>query len=222
MHVALIPDGNRRWARKHNLSLEEAYKKGIEHFGDFLKWSHEFGVNEVTVWAMSYDNYVKRSKEEISTLLKLFKYFYDYVSKKKDELYQQYPVLKSTQIRFIGKWDLLPWEYQEIIKYVHRETHGDFKINFLLIYSGRIEILEAAKKLPENATEQDLIDNLMLKDFPDLVIRTGGHIRTSGFLPIQSEYSEWYFVEELWPDFSKEKYMEILEDFKKRERKFGK
>ncbi|NPA22343.1 MAG: di-trans,poly-cis-decaprenylcistransferase [Candidatus Micrarchaeota archaeon] len=210
MHVAFIPDGNRRWAKKNNVSLQEAYLKGTEKLKDVLQWSKDLGVKEVTVWAMSYDNYKKRSPEEISLLFQIMKNYRQWLGE-----------IKNVKVEFVGKLDELPQDILEMIEEVKEKgKEGEYKINVLFLYNGRWEILEVAKKGPK--TEEELYQALLLKSFPDIVIRTGGQVRTSGFLPIQTEYSEWFFLEKLWPDFSFEDYKKILEDFQKRQRNFGK
>ncbi len=225
MHVAIIPDGNRRWARKNNLSLEDGYEKGILKFAEFIKWSIELGVNEVTAWGMSYDNYKNRSIEVWNSIKRiLLKYYEKY---KDEDVFQKYPEIKDINLKLYGFFDDLNEEDREKIELINSKLNGNkYKINILILYNGRIEMLYVINKLiKSNMTEvtlEQLYNNLLVNSFPDIVIRTGGHIRTSGFMPIQTEYSEWFFLDKLWPEFTKEDYEGILEQFKRRERNFGK
>jgi undecaprenyl diphosphate synthase len=221
MHVAFIPDGNRRWAKKNNINLRDAYKKGIELFSKVLQWSKELGVNEVSIWAISYDNYFNRPKEEIDTLFSLFEEYYQTYKDKTEEIIKKYPEIENTRIYIGGYIEVLEEKYRKYAEEINNRIVKDekYRVNFLVIYNGRIEIIKALEKMKNGFS---LEDSLMLNRYPDIIIRTGGRVRTSGFLPIQSEYSEWYFLEKLWPEFDKEDYIKILEDFQTRQRNFGK
>jgi undecaprenyl diphosphate synthase len=221
MHVAFIPDGNRRWAKKNNVNLRDAYKKGIEHFSKVLQWSKELGVNEVSIWAISYDNYFNRPKEEIDILFSLFEEYYQTYKDKTEEIIKKYPEIENTRIYIGGYIEVLEEKYRKYAEEINNRIVKDekYRVNFLVIYNGRIEIIKALEKMKNGFS---LEDSLMLNRYPDIIIRTGGRVRTSGFLPIQSEYSEWYFLEKLWPEFDKEDYIKVLEDFQTRQRNFGK
>lgn len=224
MHVGIIPDGNRRWAKKNNLSIEEGYEKGILKFAEFVKWSIELGINEITAWGMSYDNYKNRSPEVWNSIKNVLLRYYE---KYKDEnLFEKYPELKDVNLKLYGFFDELNDEDKEKIDLINKQLNGNkYKVNILVLYNGRVEILNLVNKLinqKNHATMDDIYEHLLIKSSPDLVIRTGGHVRTSGFMPIQTEYSEWFFLDKLWPEFTKEDYVKVLEEFKTRVRNFGK
>lgn len=225
MHVAVIPDGNRRWAKKNNKSLEEGYEAGILKFAEFIKWSIELNVQEITGWGMSYDNYKNRGIEVWESIKNVIMRYYEKYKDKKDELFSKYPELNDVNLKIYGCFDELDEEQLSKIELINSQLNGTkYKVNILILYNGRIEILNIIKKL-KNSQEvslDDINNNLLIKSSPDIVIRTGGHIRTSGFMPIQTEYSEWFFLDKLWPDFTKEDYISILNNFKMRKRNFGK
>ncbi|MEM1893538.1 MAG: polyprenyl diphosphate synthase [Candidatus Anstonellales archaeon] len=224
MHVAVIPDGNRRWARSRGLSLEEGYEAGIKKFAEFVKWSIELGITEITGWGMSYDNYRNRDREVLDSIKRIVNKYYEETKNRKDEIMTTYPILKDINLKVYGYFEELTDEEREYIELLNNQLNGEkYKVNILLFYNGRIEILSAVRKLvnSEKIDLDSLEKNLMLKSKPDIIIRTGGRIRTSGFLPIQSEYSEWFFLEKLWPDFTREDYIKILNEFQTRERNFG-
>lgn len=224
MHVAVIPDGNRRWARNRGLSLEEGYEAGIKKFAEFVKWSIELGVNEVTGWGMSYDNYRNRDREVLESIKRVINRYYEQNKDRKDELFRTFPELKDINLKVYGYFDELTDEERSYIDLINQQLNGGkYKVNILLLYNGRIEILNAVRKLAgsDRIDMNTLEDNLILKSKPDIIIRTGGRIRTSGFLPIQSEYSEWFFLDKLWPEFTRDDYLSILQEFRTRERNFG-
>lgn len=224
MHVGIIPDGNRRWAKKNNLSIEQGYEKGILKFAEFVKWSIELGINEITAWGMSYDNYKNRSPEVWNSIKNvLLKYYEKY---KDENLFEKYPDLRDVNLKLYGFFDELNDEDKEKIDLINKQLNGNkYKVNILVLYNGRVEILNLVNKLinqKSHVTMDDIYEHLLIKSSPDLVIRTGGHVRTSGFMPIQTEYSEWFFLDKLWPEFTKEDYVKVLEEFKTRVRNFGK
>ncbi|MEM4192123.1 MAG: undecaprenyl diphosphate synthase family protein, partial [Candidatus Anstonellales archaeon] len=150
--------------------------------------------------------------------------YYEENKNRKDEIMTTYPILKDINLKVYGYFEELTDEEREYIELINNQLNGEkYKVNILLFYNGRIEILSAVRKLvnSEKIDLDSLEKNLMLKSKPDIIIRTGGRIRTSGFLPIQSEYSEWFFLEKLWPDFTREDYIKILNEFQTRERNFG-
>ncbi len=225
-HIAIIPDGNRRWAKKHKKSLLEAYEKGIRKLGDVAKWAHEANVKTLTLWGFSTENF-KRSKEEKEILWHLFeKFLKEGINKYYKE---QRKGFKEVKINFLGRLHFFPESIQKLMKDVMRLTKNNkpYTVNFLMAYGGRAEIVDAVNKIVEKRIKN--VDEAIFSSFlytkgqkdPDLIIRTGGEKRLSGLLPWQSVYSELYFCEKLWPEFTKKDFKDAIEDYKRRKRKFG-
>ncbi|MFN7991621.1 MAG: polyprenyl diphosphate synthase [Candidatus Micrarchaeia archaeon] len=222
-HIAIIPDGNRRWALKKGISRQEGYAIGIRKIGDVLKWCKEHDIRMLTMWGFSTDNF-NRDKEEIGGLFELFKEnlrkAIDSDDRNKSDL----------RVRFFGRIGLFPREIQEMIRKAEQVSSGDrpYQLNLLLSYGGREEIVDAVngiiaegiKKVDEGLISSHLYTK-GLPD-PDLIIRTSGEQRLSGLMPWQSCYSEFYFCRKLWPDFSKKDFEAALDDYEKRKRRFGK
>lgn len=220
-HVAIILDGNRRYAKKHVLKPWAGHEKGSKIVESLFDWCDELGIKELTLYAFSYENF-KRNKTEVDFLMKLFKKQMETLEK--DERIEK----KRIKVIFIGRLNLFPEEMQDIMKRIENKTknNDNFKINFAMGYGGRIEIVDAVNKIiKKNIKEVDedtITENLYLSSEPDLVIRTGGEKRVSNFLIWQSYYSEWYFTDKLWPEFTKEDLIKAIEEFGKRERRVGK
>jgi len=222
--IGLIPDGNRRWARKHNIQFFEAYKLGVKKVVDFSEWCSSFGVKHLAVWALSTENIKNRTRRE---LLDLFTLYYN-VANDRDIINR----LHNNKTRFIvvGHKDLLPKRLVEALNNVERETkrYKDRFLYMMLGYGGRDDILFAVKnmikdkinKINEHSFRRYLISSV-LPDI-DLIIRTSGEKRLSGFIPWQGGYSELYFSNKLWPDFSKSDLEKALIDYSERDRRFGK
>lgn len=226
-HVAVIPDGNRRWARKEGVSLLEGYKKGIERLENLLKWCRDCNVKVLTLWGFSTEN-IGRDKKEIKSLFSLFGVKLD-EALKSDEYHK-----KKVRVRFLGKRDMFPKGIRQRIEKLEHATknYNSFSLNIMLGYGGREEIVNAVSSIVEDARKgkirsvnERLIPNYLytgsLPD-PDLVIRTSGEQRLSGFLPWQSAYSELYFSKKLWPDFSRADFKKAVDAYSRRERRFGK
>lgn len=213
--VGIIPDGNRRYAKKHNISFFEAYKKGVEKAELALRFlKEETKVKYVYFYTLSLENLKRRSKTEISLLFKLLK-------RKLLEFLEKKP---EAEFRFGGELDLLPRELVELMKRVERESEGNWpKVGLLVGYSGIQEVLRAARLAKDPSSYEDLRRFFYLPDFPDvdLVVRTSGEERLSGFLPLQSAYAEFVFYPKLWPEMEVEDFRAVLEEFSRRERRFG-
>lgn len=222
-HIAIIPDGNRRWAKLHGLSKQEAYAKGIEHIWDVSKWCKEADIHMLTMWGFSLENF-RRDEVEIGQLFELFKQNLKKGIESDDEN------KKNLKIKFFGRINLFPKEIQEMIRKAEEITakNTKYQLNLLLSYGGRAEIVDAVNEIiKEGITEVDeetLSKHMCTAELPDpdLIIRTSGEKRLSGLMPWQSVYSEFYFSEKLWPDFSKEDFQAALEDYAKRKRRYGK
>ena len=218
-HIAIIPDGNRRWAKKRGMPLPAAYDKGINHISDVLKWCRKYRIRTLTMWGFSTENFT-RDRDEVKNLFSLFN---EKLSEGLKRDYKKYGV----RVRFLGQLSSLPKEVREKMRKAEEDTadNGKYTLNLMLAYGGRREILEAVKKAVERGMrkidEKSFASLLSLQDSPDLIIRTSGEMRMSGFLPWQGAYSEYYFSKKLWPDFSESEFRRALDDYSRRKRKFG-
>ncbi|GIU69719.1 MAG: UDP diphosphate synthase [Candidatus Woesearchaeota archaeon] len=221
-HLAVIMDGNRRFAKRLMLDPTKGHEYGSKKLEQLFEWCKEFNIKELTLYAFSMQNF-NRPKQEFDYLMNLFK---ENFTKFGDD-----PRIEKEGIKInvIGRYHLFPKEVSTIIDKIMEKTkkNSNFIINFAMAYGGREEILDAVKKIvadnktPEDITEEYFSSNLYISSEPDIIIRTGGEKRTSNFLPWQSIYSEWFFLDKTWPEFEKEDFINIIEEFKKRERRFG-
>ncbi len=223
-HLGIIPDGNRRWAKKYGLPTLLGHKKGIETFKKIARYCYRKGVKILTVFAFSTENW-DRSKEEIVYLMKLFD---SMLSDKNVEEWNK----KGIKINIIGQKWRLPNELQKKIKKVEQITRRNKKgiLNIALSYGGRADVIQAIKKIiklkiPLREINETLISKYLwtegLPD-PDLIIRTGKEKRISNFLIWQSAYSELYFSNKYWPEFTEEDLENAFLNYSKRQRRFGK
>ncbi|MFH1404211.1 MAG: polyprenyl diphosphate synthase [Candidatus Altiarchaeota archaeon] len=229
MHIALIPDGNRRYMAKKNINLLDSYDQGIRKFYDFVEWCSKLEVDELTLYALSLENISNRGEDEIETLFSVFN------SHALDGMKEPRIHDNKVRINICGdKQQLLnngvrPELAKEVFENLQRleestKGYDRLKLNLAIAYGGRQEILEAAKKVVESGmelTEDSIKDNLWVKDYPDILIRTAED-RISNFLLWQSAYSEIYFVEKLWQEFTEEDLNDIVSDFRTKERRYGK
>ncbi len=220
MHIAIILDGNRRFAKSLLKEPWKGHEYGADKVEKLLDWCDELNLNQLTLYALSIEN-LKRSEKEVESLLKIFEK--ELRKLKTDKRVNE----RKIRIRFIGKKELLKKDLQNLMNEIEEKTENNnrFSINFAIAYGGRQELIEAIKKLTsenKEVNEENLKNCLWLKDEPDLIIRTGGEKRTSSFLPWQSTYSEWIFLDKLWPEFEKKDLIEAIEEFDKRKRRFGK
>jgi undecaprenyl diphosphate synthase len=225
-HIAIIPDGNRRWSARKGLSRKEGYAIGIKHIGDVLKWCREYNVRMLTMWGFSTDNF-KRDSDEIKGLFELFRQNLKEGIKEANEGVKE---KDEVRVRFLGRIDLLPQDIRQMIRRAEGLSARDagYQLNLLLSYGGREEIVDAvneliaegAKKVDEEAIGRHLYTR-GLPD-PDLIIRTSGEQRLSGLMPWQSCYSEFYFCRKLWPDFSKKDFAAAIKEYERRRRRYGK
>lgn len=224
-HIAIVPDGNRRWGEIHGVSREKAYDTGIDKIRDVVGWCRDEGVTTLTMWGFSTDNF-KRDSAEVEKLFGLFHsklqgLFKDAEGKKEEDV----------RIRFLGRTRLFPERIRKMFAEAEKRSAGKTKysLNFLLAYGGREEIVDAVnellasgvKKVDEAGFSRHLYTRGEIPD-PDLVIRTSGEQRLSGLMPWQTTYSELYFSKKLWPDFNQDDFREALEWYGQRKRKFGK
>jgi len=215
-HIAVIIDGNRRWAKKHKMQPWEGHKKGAERFEEFLKWCFEEDIKEVSAYVLSTEN-LNRPKQELQKLFELFKKMFE--KYKNESLADKYEV----RVRFAGDLEKLPIEIRQIIKQIQAKTEKYDKriLNILIAYGSKFEIARAAKKC-KKINEEELEKNLLVPEPVDLVIRTGGYCRLSNLMLWQCAYAELYFTKTLWPDFSKKEFLKALKWFSRMQRNFGK
>lgn len=225
-HIAIIMDGNRRWAKKNNMPVKLGHKQGAETLKKIVRYANKIGIKYMTVYAFSTENW-KRSKEEVDALMSLLENYLDQFSREADD--------ENIVIRVLGDEEALSESLRNKINEVVSATKDNTGIifNIALNYGGRNEIVSATKNIckdvknglikPEDITEKMFSSYLYTKDDPDpdLLIRTSGEIRLSGFLPWQSVYSEFYFTDVLWPDFTEKNLDEAIAEYNKRNRKFG-
>jgi short-chain Z-isoprenyl diphosphate synthase len=233
-HIGIILDGNRRFARSRRLSsVIDGHALGAEKLREVLNWCHEFEIKVVTIWIFSLENF-SRDTEEVTDLLNL-------IEQKTRELVASPDVHDNkVQVRYIGRTELLPPSLQEAMKAASDATaHYDrFILNVAIAYGGRDEITEACRQyLSEQAAAgRDLNDvaaeltpevldryvSTAGQPDPDLIIRTSGEVRLSGFLLWQSAYAEFYFCDTNWPAFRKIDFLRALRDYHHRQRRYGK
>ena len=221
-HLGIILDGNRRYAKKLLREPWKGHDSGAEKVERLFDWCKELGVTELTLYVFSMQNF-QRSEKEVSYLMDLFCKFF--TSEKIKNKIQQ----NQIRLHFIGRIHLLPQKVQDLISRLQAETEKNigFIANFAMAYGGREEIIDGVNKILKEGKLKEVDETtfskyLQLQSQPDLIIRTGGEKRTSNFLVWQSWYSEWFFLDKYWPEFEKEDLARVLEDFNKRERRFGK
>ena len=226
-HIAIIMDGNRRWAKERKLPVQLGHKKGAETLENIIRYANKIGVEYVTVYAFSTENW-KRSKDEVDALMQLLKSYLDSYSKRANT--------ENIRIKVIGDMSALSKDLQQSIANAIERTKNNTGTTFIvaLNYGGRNEITNAVKKIAlklknnelkiEDITENTITENLYTSEFPDpdIVVRTSGEIRSSGFLTWQSVYSEYLFLEKYWPDFSEQDFDYVIETYQKRNRRVGK
>lgn len=227
-HIGIIMDGNRRFAKKLLLKPWKGHELGANKVKEIIEWCLELKIKEITLYTLSIQNINSRPKEELDFLMKLFKDGFDKI--KNDKNIHD----KKIRINFIGRLEMLDKELQNTINTLMNKTkdYNNLTINFAVAYGGRSEIVDAVKKIAtevkenklniKEINEETILNKLYIKEEPDLIIRTGGDFRTSNFLPFQSTYSEWFFLKKLFPELNKEDLSKCIEQFKDRNRRFGK
>jgi len=225
-HIAIIMDGNGRWAQKRGLSRAQGHSAGLKIVREIAKASHEIGVKILTLYAFSTENW-KRPKREVDTLMRLLERL----------LRKELPSFQKNRVRLmaIGRLDGLPPRVQEALNDAIKATEKNdgVTLNLALNYGGRAEIVDGAKKFALNVKEKGyVIDELNEESFgeylyagdlpdPDLLIRTGGERRLSNFLLYQLSYTEIFITPIYWPDFRKANLLEAIADYQQRNRRFG-
>ena len=225
-HLAIVMDGNRRWAKKNGKTVKDGHKEGAERLSNTVDWCIEFGIKYLTVYAFSTENW-KRDSSEINDIMSLLR---KYLKSKENDFNRQ-----KVRIRVIGVDDGVDKDIIDSIKNVENSTKNNdvLNLNIAFNYGGRREILDVTKQISQQVKDGLLkvedIDEKVFKSRlyygdtpdPDLILRTGGEYRISNFLLWEMAYSEFYFDSVLWPDFSREMLIEIINNFKNRERRYG-
>ena len=226
-HIAIIMDGNGRWAQKRGLPRNAGHQKGAEVVVEIAKAAKELGVKYLTIYAFSTENW-KRTPEEVEGLMNLLR---TYLAHNFKELAEN-----NVRIRFIGERQMLAPDIQEQMRKLEESTqmHDGATLQVALSYGARQEILHAVKNLAEKVKAGDIsskdIDEQIFSDMlytkgvpdPDILIRTSGEQRLSNYLLWQMAYTEFFFTRTLWPDFTKEELCNIIKQFQQRERRYGK
>ena len=218
-HIAVILDGNRRYAKKHNLSLYKGHEKGAENVEKLMDWARELGVKELTLYSFSMQNF-NRTKSEFNYLMSLFEIFF------KKALARLRKTHENVRFNFIGRLVKFPSKIQKLANdlMIKTKKNKELVVNFAFGYGGREEIIDAVKRIVKkklDVSEKSISDNLYLKSEPEIIIRPGGEKRTSNFLIWQSTYSEWFFINKFWPEFTKNDLKRIICEYGKRERRYG-
>lgn len=238
-HIAIIPDGNRRWAKQHGLMPFDGHKKGFERVREIIHKSRDLGIHTLTFWGFSTENW-NRTKEEIDYLMKIFE---RYIIENLKDAHKN-----KARIYHLGRKDRIPASLKKVIEKAEEETknYSDYDLNIAIDYGGQDEILRVIEKVSTDVvkgvtTTEELkhfkekyankypiyelrkyFDTKSQKyPYPDLIIRTSGEQRLSGFLPWQACYSEIYFAQVHMPDFDSEELIKAIKDFNTRERRFG-
>jgi di-trans,poly-cis-decaprenylcistransferase len=226
-HLAIIMDGNRRWAKEKSMMTTMGHKKGADVLVDTAKYCNEIGLKYLTVYAFSTENW-KRTEEEVGYLMGLLGVYLDKFLKELD--------MENIKINFIGNIDVIDSSLSTRIKNLEEKTANNTGLNLMIAfnYGGRDEIVRAcrniAEKVKNNELNVDDIDENLFsnhlytsgKKDPDLVVRTSGEMRTSNFLPWQITYSEFLPLDKYWPDFTKDDVDFCVEEFSKRKIRKGK
>ena len=225
-HIAIIMDGNRRWAKAKGLPIALGHKEGAKTLEKIVRHANKIGLKYITVYAFSTENW-KRSKDEVNALMTLLQAYIDRYSKIADS--------ENIKVQFLGDMSVFSEKMQKGINDCKERTKNNTGVTFniALNYGGRDELVHAMKKIAQNIkngtcdiqdiNEEMISNNLYTAGMPDpsLMIRTSGEIRTSNFLPWQLTYAEFIFLDKYWPDFTEQDLDNAIIEFQKRNRKFG-
>ena len=221
-HVAIIMDGNGRWARSRGLPRLAGHRAGTENLRPILEASVEFGIETLTIWAFSTENW-QRPETEVRGLLRILERM---IQRELRELDKQ-----GVQLRHLGRLDRLPKRLQkQVLDAIETTKNNDrLVLNVAFDYGGREEIVQAVQRIIRAGIPAGDVDEELLSDYmytagqldPDLIIRTSGELRTSGFMIWQSAYSEYYITPAFWPDFDREELYKALVAYSQRDRRFG-
>ena len=225
-HIAIIMDGNRRWAKAKKLPTNFGHKEGAKTLEKIVKYANKIGIEYMTVYAFSTENW-KRAEEEVSALMLLLQNYLEDFAKRAD--------VDNIKIQILGETSVLSEGLQKTLKKCIEKTKNNTGLTFNIAfnYGGRAEIIRAIKSIAndvklnklkiEEINEEIVSNNLYTQNQPDpdLLIRTSGEVRLSNFLPWQLVYSEFLFVQKNWPEFTEEDLDNAIEEYQRRNRKFG-
>jgi undecaprenyl diphosphate synthase len=221
-HVAIIMDGNGRWAKARGLPRLAGHRAGTENLRPILEAAAEFGIEILTIWAFSTENW-RRPETEVRGLLRILRLM---IRRELRELHRQ-----GVKLRHIGQLDRLPESLQAQVREAIELTKDNQRIvlNVAFDYGGRAEIVRAVRRIIREGVPAEEVDEELLSRYmytggqpdPDLIIRTGGELRTSGFMLWQSAYTEYYITPTFWPDFGRQELYQALVEFGHRDRRFG-
>ncbi len=228
-HIGFIMDGNGRWAKMRGLERSEGHKAGAKTFKKIGEYCADVGIKYMTFYAFSTENW-NRPKREVLALMKLFK---EYLSDGEERLGEN--DIRQMRLRFIGEREALPKDLLKLIEKAERETakYDKITVNIALNYGGRAEIVHAVKDIATKVKNgelavDDIYDSLISDNIytagqpdPDIIVRPSGEYRLSNFMTWQSAYSEFWYSDVLWPDFSEEDVNKLLSDYQNRNRRFG-
>jgi len=218
LHIAIIPDGNRRWAKDQKLHPWKGHERAVENFNELAEWCKESPrVETLTIWCFSTENW-KRDSKEIEKLMTMLE---EFLRKERDKWVEE----KSVRAIHSGRSDRIPESLSNLLEEVADQTkyNDGFTLHLALDYGGQDEVVRAAQKVDGEITEELIRDNLdhpELSDI-DLIIRTSGEMRTSNFFLWQSTYSEWVFTEKKFPDFGLNDLKEAIDEYDQRTRRYG-
>ena len=226
-HIAIIMDGNRRWAKSHNLDTKLGHKKGAEVLETISRYCNKIGLEYLTVYAFSTENW-KRTKEEVGAIMLILQMYLDRFLKTAD--------LDNIKLRILGDIDGVPEELRKKMIQMEERTKDNtgLNLNIAFNYGGRAEIVRATQRIAQDVLDgkmeikdinEDTISNNLYtcgQSDPDLVIRTSGELRMSNFLPWQITYSEFLFLDKYWPDFTSEDIDNAINEYNNRQRRIGK
>lgn len=214
-HIAIIMDGNRRWAKEHNLPVLEGHRRVADKILEpLIEYAADCGITYMTFWAWSTENWT-RDKQEVEGIMRIFRHI---IKDRWDRLHK-----KGVRIRVIGDISKFSPDIRQALEKVIDQTKNNTRITavFALNYGGRDELRRAVLKAPKLENFEEHLDTKGIPD-PDMIVRTGGELRLSGFLPWQSVHSELYFPTWYMPEFTPERLDEVIAEFNVRERRFGK
>ncbi len=229
-HVAIILDGNRRFARARGMLEFQGHQEGAKALERLLAWGAKlqgeekdsYWIEQLSLFAFSMQNF-NRSEAEKAFLMKIFEDSFTSLTNSKDVQ------RLGLRVDFLGRLELLSKGVQRAIAVAREKTRNNsgFKLNFCVAYGGREEIIDAINRMLKDGVKhpinEEIFSNfLYMKDEPEIIIRTGDVTRTSNFLPWQSTYSEWFFLKKTWPEFTPDDFKQVIDEFQTRERRFGK
>jgi undecaprenyl diphosphate synthase len=222
-HLGFIMDGNRRWAKEKGLPTLEGHRRGFDRVIDLIEGALDLNIPHITVYAFSTENW-DRSKEEIDYLMSLFRKMFQKATKEFSK--------KGVKIKVAGRLSDFPEDVQSSALKAIEDTKNNNRLtlNIAFSYGGRAEIIDVVKKIIADKLSVDSITEEKFAEYlyeagqpdPDMIVRTSGEKRLSGFMLWQSSYSELYFIDKHWPDFDKATLVDVVDEYQKRERRFGK